>query len=646
MDVTDWFYVPSWKRTLPITAADALSEGKEERSWLVFSNADSISESLLERLALQKQSVITVIRDQQFEKKDESSFAINTESREDFDKLMAELKAADKIPTDIVHLWSITSEDNTESGIERFQQAQGPGFYSLLYLAQAIGNQGIDDLIHLWVLTNQLQEVESGDISRPEKSTMIGPCKVIPQEYQNIASHCIDLPVAKSKARQNDRLLDYLIGEFSAKPQEPMIAFRGNRRWVQIFEPQRLNADSRGIRALRERGVYLITGGLGGVGLLLAQHLARTVQARLILTGRTGLPERDVWEAWLSSHDEDDDTSYKIRKVLELESFGAQVIVASADVANEDQMRALLDLIDKRFGRLDGVIHAAGVTSGTSVFTPISEIGIAEAEAQFQPKVTGVYVIEKLLRDRTPDFCVMTSSNSSVLGGMGFVAYSAANAFMDAFASSSAKISGFSWISSSWDPWPEETKKYTGVQTSMDRYTMTPKESVDAFHRVVTMIPDGHVIVATGDLPARLNLWVRREMVGDDSASAAHPRPLIQSMYVAPRDDRELKIADIWQQLLGVEQVGINDNFFDLGGHSLLATRMAARLRDTFQIELPLQKFFQSPTVAGLAQAIADIQAQNEDNQDREKADILAMLANLSDEEAEMELLKRMKSTQ
>jgi acyl carrier protein len=216
---------------------------------------------------------------------------------------------------------------------------------------------------------------------------------------------------------------------------------------------------------------------------------------------------------------------------------------------------------------------------------------------------------------------------------------------MDAFAASSGKSSGFPWISSSWDPWPEETKKYTGVQTSMDRYTMTPKESVDAFQRVVTMMPDGHVVVATGDLPARLDLWVRREYAADDAASVAHPRPLIQSMYVAPQDERQQQIADIWQQLLGVEQVGINDNFFDLGGHSLLATRMAARLRDAFQIELPLQKFFQSPTVAGLAQAVAAIQAQNEDKQDREKADILAVLANLSDEEAETELLKRLNST-
>jgi acyl carrier protein len=216
---------------------------------------------------------------------------------------------------------------------------------------------------------------------------------------------------------------------------------------------------------------------------------------------------------------------------------------------------------------------------------------------------------------------------------------------MDAFAASSGKSSGFPWISSSWDPWPEETKKYTGVQTSMDRYTMTPKESVDAFQRVVTMMPDGHVVVATGDLPARLDLWVRREYAADGAASVAHPRPLIQSMYVAPQDERQQQIADIWQQLLGVEQVGINDNFFDLGGHSLLATRMAARLRDAFQIELPLQKFFQSPTVAGLAQAVAAIQARNEDKQEREKADILAVLANLSDEEAETELLKRLNST-
>jgi phthiocerol/phenolphthiocerol synthesis type-I polyketide synthase E len=277
------------------------------------------------------------------------------------------------------------------------------------------------------------------------------------------------------------------------------------------------------------------------------------------------------------------------------------------------------------------------VTSGSSVFNPIAGIGPGEAAAQFRPKVEGVYVLERLLGGKDLDFVIMTSSNSSVLGGMGFVAYSAANAFMDSFASSSTRRGGPPWISSSWDPWPEETKKYTGVQTSMDKYAMTPPESVEAFTRATTQVEDGHVVVATGDLDERLSLWIRRDYSAAATAET-HARPDLQGEYVAPENETEQAIADIWQQLLGIERVGTRTNFFDLGGHSLLATRLVARLGEQFQVDFPLQSFFAAPTIAGLAQEVTKIQEAAES---KEKAELLELLAPLSDEEVEMELRRR-----
>jgi acyl carrier protein len=139
-------------------------------------------------------------------------------------------------------------------------------------------------------------------------------------------------------------------------------------------------------------------------------------------------------------------------------------------------------------------------------------------------------------------------------------------------------------------------------------------------------------------LPERIDLWIRRDSTVDDTpAGGVHPRPGIQSAYVAPSGETEQAIAKSWQALLGIEQVGAHDNFFDLGGHSLLATKLVARLRAEFQVDLPLQKFFESPTISGLARAITRLQAESEDQQ---TADLLERVAHLSDEEVEMELNK------
>ena len=117
---------------------------------------------------------------------------------------------------------------------------------------------------------------------------------------------------------------------------------------------------------LREGGVYLITGGLGRIGLVLAEYLARTVRAKLILIGRSAFPGRDKWEQWLATHGEDDRVSRRIRKVQAIEELGAEVLIISADVANEEQMQAVITQAYERFGTIHGVIHSAGIVGEQS----------------------------------------------------------------------------------------------------------------------------------------------------------------------------------------------------------------------------------------------------------------------------------------
>src|SRR5205085_1462497 len=149
----------------------------------------------------------------------------------------------------------------------------------------------------------------------------------IPQEYRRITCQSIDIVVPHADEAQMAGLIDQLLAEFAAKPSEPVVAYRGGDRWMQTFEPVRLDEPVLGAPRLRESGVYLIAGGLGGIGLALAEYLVRVARAKLILLGRSALPERSEWEQWLATHGAQDATSGKIRKVRGLEESGGEVLV-------------------------------------------------------------------------------------------------------------------------------------------------------------------------------------------------------------------------------------------------------------------------------------------------------------------------------
>jgi acyl carrier protein len=218
--------------------------------------------------------------------------------------------------------------------------------------------------------------------------------------------------------------------------------------------------------------------------------------------------------------------------------------------------------------------------------------------------------LEKVLHGKELDFYLMFSSLSSILGGLGFVAYSAANLFMDAFAHKYNQTKFIPWISVNWDGWQfrEGKERNTAVGATLAELAILPKEGMRAFQRVLSMAPQ--VVVSTSDLQPRIDQWIKLESLRDTKHSplgdpvALHARPNLHNIYVAPRSEVEQIVADAWAALLGIEQVGIHDNFFELGGHSLLAIQLISRLRDTFHVDLSVHSLFDAPTVAELAESI------------------------------------------
>lgn len=443
-DIGEWFYNVSWQRTAPLQSEPPADQG----TWLIFCDTCGLGEGIQRQLKTQGQRVLTVKPAELFSENPDGSFELNPGSRDDYSKLFDALSRCGTTLTDIVHLWEV-SQDHPRPELDCTDPTMGQGFYSLLYLVQALSTEYSAKPLEVHVVTSDSQDVSGEQVPCPSKAAAIGVTKTIVREYRNIGARCIDVHVPSTTAAREE-LVGILVLDFAAKSHDEVVAYRGGHRWIQKVEQFHFTPEE-GTPRLRENGVYLITGGLGGIGLALAEYLAKTVRAKLVLVGRSAFPARTEWQEWLRAHGEEDATSQKIRQLLKLEELGSELLVFSADVANLEAMRRVTAAALDRFKTFHGVIHSAGVAG-----EGIMELKTLEAaDNVLAPKIKGTLVLEELLKDFELDFFVLCSSLASMVGAGGQVDYTGANAFLDAFAASRKSSKGAAPVSINWDRWDE-----------------------------------------------------------------------------------------------------------------------------------------------------------------------------------------------
>jgi acyl transferase domain-containing protein/non-ribosomal peptide synthetase component F len=650
-NLCDWFYLPSWKRSQS-PSFTTVKLDSQAGCWLVFADECGLGAALVQRLVQHHQDVVVVNVGERFSRNLDADYPIydlRPTERQDYDALLQALRALHKTPKKIVHAWSVTSEPlrpsppaplperergasvlnatpvpllpKGEKGLgdegnlgyshnhNTSAQIEALGLMSLTFLAQALGEVYPHESIAVGAIANQMQAVTGTETLCPEKALLLGPCRVMPLEYPTITCASIDIVLPANQPEMLQTLSDQVLAELMTPMPDAVVAYRGHHRWVPHFEPLQLEMEPS--PRLREKGVYLITGGLGGIGLALAQHLAQSVQATLILLGRSEFPNRQDWDTWLAIHPPDDPTSQKIQRLRSLEAVQATVRVIQADVANFEQMQGAIAQIQQEFGAIHGVIHAAAVTGGGMM-----QLATQEAIARsLAPKVQGTRILEALLHDKNLDCFILCSSLSAFQGSPGMMDYVAENAFLDAFSQSRGVHSLLPIQSLNWDRW-------TGVgmaQSVESRHQdltgealtggLSCSEGVEVFQRILSAAPVPQVIISTQDSSTLLQRAKVQKSLAEVLAKLSysrptHARPSLGKALVAPRNAVEETLAQIWQQLLGIEKVGIHDNFFELGGDSLFATQLVAQLCKTFQIELPYRQFFNAPTIAELAECI------------------------------------------
>lgn len=595
-DRAAWFYRPTWQKAfLSPDERPSTSRGP----WLIFADANGLGEQVALLLKEMGQRVTCVYTGEMFAYEQmRQIYTLREQEPADYVTLCESLIEHNAVPNAILYCWPISAQ---ERGVldTSSRQSLEKIFYSLLFLVRALGTHKLSEhQFQIITISTSAYAITGQETLVPEHALALGACRVIPQEYLNITCRNVDLLFSPQEDWTTSALPAQLLAECLYNQHDLWVAYRGSGRWVQTYTPQPLPPVQKATTVLRPRGVYLICGGLGNIGLILAEYLARSVQARLVLVGRTALPAKHEWQAWLATHDQENELSQKIRRLQAIEEAGGEISIGQADIAHEAQMRAVIAQAIATFGTIHGVIHAAGINT-VQAFKAIQDIQRIECDAHFRAKVYGTLVLEKILRGYSLDFCLLCSSLSAILGGIAFVAYAAANNFLDAFAQQQRQTGNFSWISVDWDTWHIAERQHA---FTVKAFAMTPEEATDAFLRVLAS-GSTHLINSTGELEARMRQWIYLETVRG-LAKSEQPSQTSSAQHLAEAHtvrEYEQGIAAIWQEVLGIEHVGPHDNFFELGGTSLIGLALIARLQETLGIEVSPVRLFEAPTVHTLA---------------------------------------------
>jgi amino acid adenylation domain-containing protein len=568
-DPAQWFYAPDFARH----PRRALDPAALSGSWLLFVDEAGVGGALAAALAAHGCTVTCIEPAAAFARLAPDRYAVAPAEPAGYRALLDALQQAGRRPDHIVHLWTLDRSGDLRRRLDR-------GLHSLIHLAQAIGAAKLTHALSLTLLTRGTQEVTGEEALDPIAAAALGAVKVIPLEYSFCRCRAVDLPASGDIG---DRLIPTILAEALDATEQPVVALRGAYRWLPQVRPDPLPAPA-GAARLRPRGHYLITGGFGGMGSTIARDLAARCAARLTLIART-VPADDTL-------------------LQEIATSGGKAFAVAADVGDADALAAGLAAARARFGPVHGVIHAAGLADYAGIIQKRSR---ADTDAVLNAKIAGTLALDRAVSDAPLDFMLLCSSLGSVLyhGKFGQVGYVAANEFLDLFAAERSRRAGGITCSINWDDWAEHgmsvaaSGRWRRAQVD-ENATLTPAEGVEVFHRALAA-GRSRVIVSVRDLP---NLIAHGADAIEAFAAATAPAPVGANGpardIAPPATATEDMLAALWRELLGVAEVGREDDFFALGGHSLLATRIIAKLRARFHLELPLAALFEAPTLRAM----------------------------------------------
>lgn len=607
-------YTMQWQEQ-PLKSCHTITDSGE--SILIITGESIRARTFLEEVKHRKREIIVVTYGASYLKKNSNEYQI-TATWEDFNKLVLDLKSRN-----IVKIIETRSLDyQTESNLlGQVKERLHFGIYALQKFVKTILTAKWDQKLELILITNQSYEIDQTENFIISENAMLhGFGQVISKEAENILCYSIDI--------DENTHLSALFNEVCAMHTQPeFVAYRNNIRYLRIFASQ----ENRKLKGepieVAEGNVYLVTGGLGGIGFELSKYFALKNSVHLVFTGQTQLPQRSLWKE--PEKIREIDVAAKLKKIQEIEQLGSTIDYFNVDVSNLEEMETIIRYIHTTYGKIHGVIHCAGISADKPLLKKEEE----EFSKVIKPKVEGTFILNKLTENDSLEFFIMSSSIATILSMQGQSDYVAANAYMDSF-SNSHNRSGKRMLTINWTTWKETGMAYTsGFAVDTIFKALPTKKAVEGFEQLLeSEAPQGVIGIFNYDgigIPLlersgiRLSTELRDKVNRIKNLRTAKQQGMLKKVSVSKNTEQvsltgredgsynemERTLADICRKTLGFGEIDVYENFFEMGADSIILMKIQAEIEAVLTVKIHPADMFEHSTVAKLAEHMIEINA-------------------------------------
>jgi NADP-dependent 3-hydroxy acid dehydrogenase YdfG len=638
-----WFHRRIWRRREHQTL-----ESLPQIGVLVFVDAGGLGNALCKQLQDAGCVVVAVEVGPGFAQSGDCCYCINPANRDDYKRLFRAIAMQGKRVSHIIHLWSCDKCPRSIVDVDGLELAQRNGLFSLLYLVQAISaTRSPEQRLQLLFITNAVEQLSQLNSAAYEKSPALGLLKSVSYEFPWIRARHVDLEVDQTAAN-----VHCIIRELRDASRDEEVAYRQGRRLIPMLVDLDLTSECQRTCRIKKGGIYLVTGGLGGVGFHVAQYLLKEHHARVLVVGRSELSDEKP-----PSHVSAFVARSKVSKLGMLQQLG-EVVYQRADVASITEMASAIECGMSRWGvGLDGVFHLAGHLDRLM----LSELTSDSLMAALLPKVAGSWILDQLLEQRPNTLFVSFSSVVGCFGGLSMGAYAAACRFQSAFADYQFRQRNIDSYCLNWSTWKGVGMNAGCLDDRLSRergfMSLSAKQAVHSLdialcqeERQVQIGLDHNKAHMRKHFGSRnVGLWQPIVYYGSDSSHVS-PKSLAAlkltdrfgtagEFVFVPKDelaelggdaiDRGLYgdmlfeattsesntnqmtsimhgISQIWCDTLELSEVGNDTNFFDVGGHSLVIPVVLEKIGETFNVHVDVIDIFRYPTISALARHVHD----------------------------------------